>query len=198
MKDPATPRSRSTRKPSGPCGGDRHRRPRCQPRLSRLDDQSRRVRGVPSGGSAWRATWKVGAYTDAARRFTTALEKITPDTRRALWVDLGFYRGAALQALGLLEDGADAIRCLDEAAASFRAVAECGTADGTVHPIAAYNLHVVLEHRARLAPGRTALPFLTEARRSLLQAMEAPAFAASKVDNESRLAVLDAAISAAG
>ena len=98
---------------------------------------------------------KVGAYTDAARRFTAAWEKITPDTQRALWVDLGFYRGAAFQALGMLADGADAIRCLDQAAASFRSVAEHGTADGTVHPIAAYNLHVVLENCAawrRAAP----------------------------------------------
>ncbi len=139
------------------------------------------------------------AYADAAARFADALEKITPDTQRAAWVDLGFYRGAALQSLALLEDaGAAAVR-LDEAAATFRALAEHGTGDGdgTVHPVAAYNLHVVLQNRACLASDSATLPYLLEARQALLQAMASPVFAGSQADNESRLAVLDAAIGAA-
>jgi len=137
------------------------------------------------------------ACADAAERFTTALAKITPETHHTLWVDLGFYRGAAYQSLALLADGAEAAACLDEAAASFRAVAARGTTDGSVHPIAAYNLHVVLQNRAGVTPGRDALPYLTESRHALVQAMDGPTFAATKPDHEARLAALDAAISAA-
>ncbi len=138
-----------------------------------------------------------GAYADAAKRSAHALEKVTPDTRRELWVDIGFYRGAALQSLALLEDPAAAAVSLDGAAETFRAIAEHGTDDGTVHPIAAYNLYVVLQNRARLASGRATLPYLAEARQALLQAMASPSFAASHADNESRLAEIDAAIGAA-
>lgn len=137
------------------------------------------------------------AYAAAAARFMEAMDKISPDTQRPLWVDLGFYRGATLQALALLEDNRAGAVALDQAAATFRAIAEHGTGDSTVHPIAAYNLHVVLENRARLARGSAALPYLTESRNALLQAMADPVLAASKADHESRLAALDAAIGAA-
>jgi hypothetical protein len=140
---------------------------------------------------------KHGAYVDAAKRFALALAKVTSEMQRALWVDIGFYRGAALQALASLEDAATSAASLDAAAECFRAVAERGMEDGSIHPIAAYNLHVVLQNRARLASGRAALPYLTEARQALLQAMTSSSFAAAHADNEARLAEIDAAIGAA-
>jgi hypothetical protein len=140
---------------------------------------------------------KARAYTDAAGRFGDAFAKLTPETNRALWVDLGFYRGAALQALALLQQGDDSATCLDQAAATFRALTMHGTEDGAIHPVAAYNLHIVLQNRAALAHGRAALPYLTESRHALGQAMEGPTFTANRADNEARLAYLDSAIKAA-
>jgi hypothetical protein len=137
------------------------------------------------------------AFTDAAERFTRALAKITPDTHRDLWVELGFYRGAVSQSLAMLAEGAEAAARLDDAAVSFREVAARGMADGSVHPIAAYNLHVVLQNRADLTRGRAAFPYLTESRQALVQAMESPTFGAHRADHEARIAALDAAIDAA-
>ncbi|BCW88814.1 hypothetical protein sos41_19570 [Alphaproteobacteria bacterium SO-S41] len=116
------------------------------------------------------------ALADAANRFTDALDKITPETQRALWIDIGFYRGAAYQELALLKGDAGGAPWLDEAAAAFRAVAERGTEDGSVHPIAAYNMSVVLRDRARLATGGVKRATLQDARRWLAIAAESSVF----------------------
>ena len=119
---------------------------------------------------------------------------MTPETSRALWVEAGFYRGAAFQGLAQLKGGGEGLGWLDEAAHSFDAIAGRGREDGHVHPIAAYNRYVVLEERARHTPGNAALPYYAEARRSLAAAMADPGFGPRQPDLTSRLAALDAAM----
>jgi hypothetical protein len=137
------------------------------------------------------------ALADAANRFTDAQAKITPESQRALWVELGFYRGAVFQSLALLKGDAAGAPWLDEAAATFRALAEQGAEDGSLNPIAAYNLHVVLLDRAKLAGAAAAGAYRAEARRWLVAAQESDTFRDS-ADVAARLAALDAEIGASG
>ncbi len=137
------------------------------------------------------------ALAEAANRFTDAQAKITPESQRMLWVELGFYRGAAFQSLALLKGGAAGAAWLDESAAAFRALAEHGSEDGKLHPIAAYNLHIVLLDRAKLAGAAAAGAYRAEARRWLVVAQESETFRHS-ADVQTRLAALEAEIAAAG
>lgn len=154
------------------------------------------LRGLAALRRAWRLEGdrKGEALAAAANDFTAVWELVTPETSRALWVEAGFYRGAAFQGLAQLKGGGEGLGWLDEAAHSFDAIAGRGREDGHVHPIAAYNRYVVLEERARQTPGNAALPYYAEARRSLAAAMADPGFGPRQPDLPSRLAALDAAM----
>ena len=135
------------------------------------------------------------ALADAANRFSEAMEKITPESHRTLWVDIGFYRGAAYQELALLKGDTGGIAWLDEAAATFRDIAGRGTEDGSAHPIAAYNLSVVLRDRAKLATGGVKRAYLQDARRWLAIAAESTVFP-NPDQLRQQLAALDGEIAA--
>ncbi|MCC6920020.1 MAG: hypothetical protein IT548_12520 [Alphaproteobacteria bacterium] len=155
------------------------------------------------GECAWRCAQHLTGdrrgrlLADGANWLGDAITLSPPAANRQIWVDAQLFRGACLQDLARLKgDGEQSLAWLDEAAACFDEIADRGTEDGEPHPIGAFNAYVVREQRARATQGIEARPHLLEARRRLLQAMEAPTFASNAAYNQQQLAEIDTALRA--
>lgn len=134
------------------------------------------------------------ALADAANAFAAAIAVCPREAGYQIWCDSGFFRGAALQELAALKSGPQALAWLDEAAAVFADIARNGAADGSPHPIAAYNAYVVFEGRARRTDRAEARHFYEQAKRQLINARSASMFASNPAEHTRLLAALDATI----
>jgi hypothetical protein len=150
------------------------------------------------GECAWRSSAhltgdaKGQVLADGANWLGEAVTLCPVETNRSLWVDAQLFRGACLQDLALLKGGGDqSLAWLDEAAACFEDLADRGGEDGAVHPIGAYNAHVVLEQRAQATKGAVARTYFERALHRLVQAMGSAAFKGMEADSERRLAAID-------
>lgn len=135
------------------------------------------------------------ALAQSATDLGHALIHLTPANYYDLWERALLYRGSALTDLAAMKDGDQGLAWLDDAAACFEDLNIQGRRDESgTHPIAAYNLYVVLEKRAERTDGVGALPFYQKARQYLAAAATSPAFAHRPQDTQTRLAALDQAI----
>lgn len=148
----------------------------------------------------WRAAQLSGdergrALADAANRYSEAQKKIAPEDYEELWINIGFYRGAAFQALAALKGGEDALPWFDEAASTFEDIdVWYRRAKGRSHTIALFNRYAMLEQRGNASPPGEKRAHLEAARAALAECAANPEFAPQLTDLPTRLAALDEAI----